>query len=77
MRNIFIIILVLVTGQGLSQSLKLSSPDGNLRVSLQTGNQATALVRYDLSYKGHSLLQHAAIGFELDTGFASSFILKR
>ncbi|MGZ3960652.1 MAG: glycoside hydrolase family 97 catalytic domain-containing protein [Flavisolibacter sp.] len=76
-RNIFIIILVLVTGQGLSQSLKLSSPDGNLRVSLQTGNQATALVRYDLSYKGHSLLQHASIGFELDTGFASSFILKR
>lgn len=59
------LILVLVSGQGFSQSMKLSSPDGKLSVTIRAKKNTDSIISYDLSYGGISILKAASAGFVL------------
>lgn len=77
MRCYFVMTLVLLAGQGFSQKINLSSPDGKLRVSLRTGNNTSSIVSYDLFNTGQPVLKNATVGFDVADVSASTFVFSK
>jgi alpha-glucosidase len=62
---IFTLFLLLVQVTTAQKRITLSSPDNNLKYTLQVDNDG---LRYDISYKKNPLIKDAALGFDFDSG---------
>lgn len=62
---IFTSLLLFIQPATAQKKVTLSSPDNNLKYTLQIDNNG---IKYDISYKKHLLIKDAAISFDFDNG---------
>ena len=67
------ICLVLLAEQGISQSVRLTSPDGKITVALNAGSDAKSLITYNVFWSGETIFRNALIGFEVANITTCSF----
>lgn len=68
----FLICLVLIAGKGISQSIRLISPDKKISVTIKPGKDAVSLASYTMVYDGNKVLTNARVGLELEGSSSSS-----
>lgn len=62
--------LVLLAGQGFSQTIRIASPDNKVQASIRAGSGEDEIAYYTLRYQGKTVLNNSVIGFE--SGLQSS-----
>ncbi|MGZ5253586.1 MAG: glycoside hydrolase family 97 N-terminal domain-containing protein [Flavitalea sp.] len=56
--------LVLLAGQGFSQTIKIASPDNKVQATVRAGSGEKEIAIYTLWYRGKTVLNNSVIGFE-------------